>query len=74
VAELRETGERPELLAALEAQDWDRALATLLDELDGAPAEQRDDVRRVMVALFEELGQDHPLSTAYRRRLATVLY
>jgi len=27
-----------------------------------------------MVALFGELGHEHPLSTRYRRRLATALY
>ena len=30
----------------------------------------REEARRVMVALFGELGQDHPLSTQYRRSLA----
>jgi putative thioredoxin len=74
IAELRGSGERPGLLAALEAEDWDRALALLLADLDDASSEQRDEIRRLMVALFDELGQDHPLSVAYRRRLATALY
>jgi thioredoxin-like negative regulator of GroEL len=31
-------------------------------------------VRELMVAIFTELGQEHPLATTYRRRLATALY
>jgi len=39
-----------------------------------ADGEQRDEVRQLMVALFAELGQDHPLSARFRRQLATALY
>jgi thioredoxin-like negative regulator of GroEL len=28
----------------------------------------------VMVALFAELGHEHPLTVQYRRRLATAIY
>ena len=72
--ELRESGEEPEVLAALEAGDYERALGRLLDEAMGATAERRDRVRERMVAIFEELGQDHPLVVEYRRRLAAALY
>jgi putative thioredoxin len=75
LAELRESGARPELVAALEAGDHEAALASLLAEAQAEPnPERRDEVRRLMVALFDELGQDHPLSSAYRRRLAAALY
>jgi hypothetical protein len=30
-------------------------------------------VRRVMVAIFTELGADHPLAREHRRRLAAAL-
>jgi putative thioredoxin len=73
--ELRESGEEPELVAALEAGDHERALEQLLGEVQTtADPERRDRVRQLMVALFEELGQDHPLATTYRRRLASALY
>ena len=73
--ELREAGERPELVAALEAGDHEGALASLLAEAQAErDPERRDEVRRLMVSLFDELGQDHPLSAAYRRRLAAALY
>ena len=31
-------------------------------------------MRELMVAIFDELGQDDPLATTYRRRLAATLY
>jgi putative thioredoxin len=72
--ELRESGEQPAVLAALEAGDHERALELLLEQARGAEGEDRDRIRQLMVALFEELGQDHELSQRYRRQLATTLY
>ncbi len=74
LAELRESGEAPEVLAALEAEDYERALSLLLEAIEGADKERRNRLRELMVAVFAELGQEHPLSTSYRRRLATALY
>jgi len=74
VEELRESGNEPELLAALEAGDYDRALGRLLEEAQTAEPERRERVRELMVAIFAELGQEHPLATDYRRRLAAALY
>ena len=74
LAELRESGEEPELVAALEAEDYERALALLLAEVQATNGDRRERIRQLMVTLFEELGQEHPLSTTYRRRLATALY
>jgi putative thioredoxin len=65
----------PELDAAFDA--WDRGdFAGALEGLQAALAdpERRDLVRRVMVAIFTELGADHPLARDYRRRLAAALY
>jgi putative thioredoxin len=61
-------------LSALDAGDTERALQLLLDALAGADAAVRDRIREVMVGVFADLGQDHPLSTEYRRRLASALY
>ena len=74
LAELRESGEQPDVLAALEAGDHERALALLLEQAKAADADGRDRVRELMVALFEELGQEHELSARYRRQLASTLY
>jgi putative thioredoxin len=64
----------PELDAAFDA--WDRGdFAGALERLQAALAdpERRDLVRRVMVAIFTELGADHPLAREYRRRLSAAL-
>jgi putative thioredoxin len=71
--ELRARGEE-ELVAAIETGDHERALQLLLERVRTADGDERDELRRWMVALFGELGQEHPLSLDYRRRLAAALY
>jgi putative thioredoxin len=61
-------------LTALEAGETERGLQLLLDALAGADAAVRDRIRQVMVGVFADLGQDHPLSAEYRRRLSSALY
>jgi thioredoxin-like negative regulator of GroEL len=74
IAELEERGELPEVVEAYRADDHERALDLLLSEIQGANGERREELRRLMVALFSDLGQEHPLAVQYRRRLATTLY
>jgi putative thioredoxin len=55
---------------------WDAGdRATALERLQEALAdpERRDAIRRIMVAIFTELGADHPLAREHRRRLAAAL-
>jgi putative thioredoxin len=61
-----------EVADALRAGDYERAFDILLER--AADPDRREEARRVMVELFGELGQDHPLSTQYRRRLAALLF
>jgi putative thioredoxin len=64
-------------LDALAAGDHERALEQLMEALehaDGEDDELRDQLRRIIVGTFNELGTDHPLSREYRRRLASALY
>ena len=74
--ELETEGELPEVVEAARAGDHERALELLLESIDASAGdrERRDRLRDVMVALFKELGQEHPLSLRYRRRLASTLY
>jgi putative thioredoxin len=72
-AELREQGEG-EIADALERGDAERALTLLLERVESADADERQRIREWMVALFGDLGPEHPLTVAYRRRLATALY
>ena len=64
----------PELDAAFAA--WDAGdHAAALEALQAALSdpERRDLVRRVMVAMFTELGPDDPLAREHRRRLSAAL-
>ena len=74
MAELRESGELPDVVSAYESGDHERALELLLANAETSPGEERDRIRRLMVALFDELGHDDPTAAAFRRRLATLLF
>jgi putative thioredoxin len=59
--------------AALDAGDNEQALDVLIGAI--APARNsRDEIRRVVVGILDELGLDHPLATKSRMRLASALY
>jgi putative thioredoxin len=72
--ELRERGGYEDVVSALEGGDHERALSLLLGRAAAAENATRDEIRGVMVAVFEDLGQEHPLSVQYRRRLAAILF
>jgi len=74
IEELRTSGELPDVLAALEAGELARAIELLVGGIADAPGEERTRRRDLAGAVFDHLGQDHALATAYRRRLATALY
>ena len=61
-------------LAAIEAGEPARGLELLLEALHGATPDLRERIRKVMVGVFTELGQDDPVASEYRRRLASALY
>ncbi len=68
------SGELQSAFAAWDDGKPDEALeqlqAVLAAEQD---PERKDSLRRVMVAIFTELGADHPLAREHRRRLAAAL-
>jgi putative thioredoxin len=59
--------------AALDADETERALELLIDAISTADG-ARDDIRRVVVGILDELGVDSPLARDARRRLASALY
>ncbi len=60
--------------AAWDQGDPEAALEGLQEAIAEADdPERRDLLRRVMVAIFTELGADHPLAREHRRRLSAVL-
>jgi putative thioredoxin len=70
-ARLSDDPELAPAFAAWEAGDPSTALEVLQAAL--ADPERRDLVRRVMVAIFTELGPAHPLAREHRRRLSAAL-
>ncbi len=62
-----------EAFSALDAGDHERGLDLLLEALPNADG-ARDDVRRVVIGVLDELGVEHPLARSARRRLASALY
>jgi thioredoxin-like negative regulator of GroEL len=74
LVELRESGEASEIVAALDAGEHERAFELLLAETEATDGERRERLRELAVALFGDLGHEHPLTQRYRRRLATVLF
>jgi putative thioredoxin len=67
-----ETLSDEEVAGALRAGDYEAAFETLLARADDPG--QRDEARRIMIELFNELGQGHELSIRYRKRLAALLF
>jgi len=73
-AELSASGELPEVVAALESNDTESALARLSDEIVAADGERRAQLLGLAVELFGDLGHEHPLTARFRRQLAARLY
>ena len=70
--ELTREGNAPEAaFQAWDEGDYERALELLQESLVGTS--ERDRVRKVMVAIFTELGPDSELASRHRRRLASAL-
>jgi putative thioredoxin len=66
----------PEAAAAIASLDEDPegTLERLIEAITGSEADRRDRLRRVMIGIFGERGNDDPLTQRYRRRLAAALY
>jgi putative thioredoxin len=72
---------RPDVTASGPAdafESWDRgeheaALDALLDQVESADPDRRDQLRRVMVGWFTELGPTSELASSRRRRLARTI-
>jgi putative thioredoxin len=61
-------------LAAIAEGDLDRGLSLLLEAVRRSQGDAREQLRKVMLGVFADLGQDHPLAQRYRRALAAALY
>ncbi|HEV2775242.1 MAG TPA: tetratricopeptide repeat protein [Solirubrobacteraceae bacterium] len=75
----QQDGDNPrvaEAFSRLDADDPEAGLDILLDELAASDAagEDRERLRKIIVAVLDELGVQHPLARESRRRLAAALY
>jgi putative thioredoxin len=66
----------PELdaaFSALDAGETERALDDLIAAI-ATDGDRRDDLRRAVVGVLDDLGVDHPVARESRRKLASALY
>jgi putative thioredoxin len=67
----------PELagaFAALDAGDTERGLDGLIGAIADNGGERREELRRAVVGVLDDLGVDHPVARESRRKLASALY
>jgi putative thioredoxin len=76
-ARLRLEAEQPELqdaFSALDQGEVERGLDGLIGAIPAADPERKDDLRRSVVGVLDELGVEHPVARESRRKLAAALY
>ena len=72
---LEDEPELQDAFSALDQGDVERGLDGLIGAIPGtADPDRRDDLRRSVVGVLDELGVEHPVSRETRRKLASALY
>jgi len=72
---LEDDAELRAAFAALDAGEQQRGLDALIAAIAGsAEAGRREDLRRAVVGVLDELGVEHPVARESRRKLASALY
>ena len=72
---LEDDPELADAFAALDDGDQERGLQLLIDAIAATTDEdRRDELRRAVVGVLDELGAEHPLARESRRKLASALY
>jgi putative thioredoxin len=71
---LEQDPELAEAFAALDAGDTERGLDALIGAISATNGDRRDDLRRAVVGVLDDLGVEHPVARESRRKLATALY
>jgi putative thioredoxin len=70
-------GEDPELagaFAALDNGELERGLDELITAISDNDGDRREDLRRAVVGVLDDLGVEHPVARESRRKLASALY
>jgi putative thioredoxin len=76
-ARLRLESEDPAIgdaFAALDAGEVERGLDALIGAIAASEDGRREDLRKAVVGVLDELGVEHPLAREARRKLASALY
>ncbi len=71
---LEEDDELRDAFAALDDGEQQRGLDALIAAIASARDERREDLRRAVVGVLDQLGVEHPLAREARRKLASALY
>ncbi|HEX8743664.1 MAG TPA: thioredoxin [Thermoleophilaceae bacterium] len=70
----RDDGGLEAAFAAWDGDDRAAALESLQEAFAGVDEDAREDIRKVMVAIFTELGPGDPLAREHRRRFSAAMY
>jgi putative thioredoxin len=60
--------------AAIDEGQYEQGLDVLIAAIPEAEGERREDLRRAVVGVLDELGVEHPVARDARRKLASALY
>jgi putative thioredoxin len=71
---LEEDEELRDAFAAFDDGEQQRGLDALIAAIASARDERREDLRRAVVGVLDQLGVEHPLAREARRKLASALY
>ncbi|MBE2315144.1 thioredoxin [Solirubrobacter sp. CPCC 204708] len=71
---LEEDPNLAEAFAAIDRGDTETGLDTLIGAIPASTGEQREDLRRAVVGVLDDLGVEHPVAREARRKLASALY
>jgi putative thioredoxin len=71
---LEEDEELRDAFAALDTGDVQRGLDALISAISQSEDGRREDLRRAVVGVLDQLGVEHPVARESRRKLASALY
>jgi len=71
---LEEDPNLAEAFARIDRGDTETGLDTLIGAIPASEGSQREDLRRAVVGVLDELGVEHPVARESRRKLANALY
>jgi len=71
---LEDDAELRSAFAAIDEGEYEQGLDVLIAAIPAAEGERREDLRRAVVGVLDELGVEHPVSREARRKLASALY